>query len=162
VAKLNFGDLALLRGDLDAAWLLLEESLGCFESVRETWGIALAHDALGYLACLTGHPAAARSHLRLALIAASSARLFPYVANILAGVALLHLETGQAERGLELLGLVQQHPATERHTLVRRVEPTLARLANVCSQRQVEAGLALGGRLELDRVTEVVLRSELG
>lgn len=162
VAKLNFGDLALLRGELAEARSLFDESLSCFESVRETWGIALARDALGYLACRTGQHAVARAHLREALVAAASARLFPYVANTLAGVALLHLEMGQIERGLELLGLVQHHPATERHTLARRVQPTLDRFADVCSQPQLETGLAQGRTLELERVIEAVIHGELG
>jgi tetratricopeptide (TPR) repeat protein len=162
VAKLNFGDLALLRGEFDEARGLLEESLSCFEAVRETWGIVLARDGLGYLACRTERHAAARSHLRAALVAALDARLFPYIANILAGVALLHVDTGQTDRALQLLGLVQHHPATERHTLARRVEPTLTRLKGACSERQVTTGLEQGRTLELEAVTQVVIDRELG
>jgi serine/threonine protein kinase/predicted ATPase len=150
VAKLNFGDLALLQGDYARAELELLASLEGFESVGETWGAVLALDNLGYLQCLQGDYATARKTFERSLEAALSGRLYPYAANVVAGLGLLSARLGNGERAVELLSLAQSHPATERHTQIRRIAPLLVELEEQLPASAYSAALARGTALTLE------------
>jgi predicted ATPase/DNA-binding winged helix-turn-helix (wHTH) protein len=150
VALLNLGDIAFLQGRLDQAESLLHESLQGFERVSEVWGIVLALDNLGYLACQAGDAALARERFRRALALALRARLLPYASSVLAGFALLELEAGALERAVELLSLIDRHPATEHQTRARRVQPLLRRSGAALSKKRFEAAVAASRRLDLE------------
>jgi serine/threonine protein kinase/predicted ATPase len=153
VGNLNFGDLALIHGRYADAKRYLSESLHGFERVGACeWGIVLALDSLGYVECQEQHHEASRRYFRQALDKAMAGRLIPYATNVIAGVALLLAKSGDPQHALELLALVQAHPATERHTLTRRVEPLLAELSMQLPAAQFDDALARGRKMDLERV----------
>jgi predicted ATPase len=149
LAELGFGDLALIRGDYVEAEQYLKKSLHGFESAGQTWGITLALDFLGNLACEQGDFPLARARFSEALRTALAHNLYPFATNIIAGIALVSARTGHPRRAAELLGLTQSHPATERHTLVRRVAPLLEELSSSLSPEVLTAALETGRALVL-------------
>lgn len=144
LAQLEFGGLALVRGNLREAERRLLESLNAFENAGQAWGTALALDSLGYVACQEGDWPLARARFQRALTVSMSLRLIPFATNTVAGIALLLARTGQPEQAVELLGLVQSHPATERHTITRRVAPLLAELEGALPPGLFSAALTRG------------------
>jgi serine/threonine protein kinase/predicted ATPase len=149
-AKLNLGDLALLDGRYEEAKLQLLASLEEFESVGETWGAVLALDNLGYVHCLEGDYANARLRFDRSLERSLAGRLFPYATNVVAGLGLLFARTEQGERAVELLSLAQSHPATERHTHVRRITPLLVELEARLPAATFGAAMKRGAALALE------------
>jgi predicted ATPase len=152
LAKLEFGDLAMIRGDYGKSKQYLNESLSGFESSGQTWGTALALDLLGYVACHERDWSAARRHYQRALRTALSLKLYPFAANVVAGMALWLARTGEAERAVELLALTQHHPATERHTLTRRVRPLIAELKESLQDALFAAAVARGTAMQLEAI----------
>jgi hypothetical protein len=72
--------------------------------------------------------------------------------NAVAGVARSKAGSGETERAVELLTLVERHRITERQTIARRVEPLLAELSAVVPAAVFEASVQRGGSLELEPV----------
>jgi len=136
LAKLEFADLALTHGDYAEARQHLTESLSGFERAGQNWGLALALDLRGYLACKEGQFEAADELFRRAYSIALSLSLYPFASNIVAGLALVRARTGEPERAVELLTVVQEHVATERHTLTRRVAPLREELLAALGQER--------------------------
>jgi predicted ATPase/tetratricopeptide (TPR) repeat protein len=155
LAKLEFGDLAMIHGEYGKSKQYLNESLSGFESSGQTWGTALALDLLGYVACHEGDWSAARRHYQRALRTALSFKLYPFAANVVAGMALWLARTGEAERAVELLALTQHHPATERHTLTRRVGPLIAELKRSLDDALFAAAVARGTAMQLEAVAHL-------
>jgi tetratricopeptide (TPR) repeat protein len=157
LGKLEFGNLALMRGDYQESRRQLTDSLSGFESAGQTWGIALALDLLGYVACQEGDYEQSRAWFSRALQTTLSKKLYPFAINIVAGIALWLARTGKPERAVELLSLTRHHPATERHTLTRRVEPLFAELRSLLPEQPFAAALERGKQLdwsELERLLD--------
>jgi serine/threonine protein kinase/predicted ATPase len=152
LAKLEFGDLAAIRGDYDEAEALLEDSHAGFERAGQSWGTALSLDVRGFVACKRGDTAKARELFERALTLALSLKLYPFACNTVAGLACVHAALGEFERAGELLGLVRQHPATERHTQTRRVLPLLRELEAHLEHEQLSAALRRGELQSLERL----------
>ena len=155
LANLEFGDLAMIHGDYGKSKQYLNESLSGFESSGQTWGTALALDLLGYVACHERDWSAARRHYQRALRTALSFKLYPFAANVVAGMALWLARTGEAERAVELLALTQNHPATERHTLTRRVGPLIAELKRSLDDALFAAAVARGTAMQLEAIARL-------
>lgn len=156
LAKLEFGDLASIRGDYTEAKQHLAESLGGFESSGQTWGIVLALDHLAEVACHEGAFELSRSTFERAFETAIARKLYPFATNIAAGLALLHARLGSPERALELLALSQHHPATEHHTVTRRISPLLTELRQLLPRSTFEAAFSRGKSLRLESVSQGV------
>jgi predicted ATPase len=148
LGKLEFGNLALIRGDYREAERLLSESLHGFESAGQAWGVALALDLLGYLACQEENFELAQARLTGALDTALSRSLYPFATNVVAGTALWFARSGDPERAIELLSFTQHHPATERHTITRRVAPLFAELEGRVSPESFAQAIERGKKLD--------------
>jgi tetratricopeptide (TPR) repeat protein len=152
LAVMNLGDIALLRGELGEAALNLARSLADFERMQTRWGIIICHDDLGYLACLDARYSDADAHFQRALELALPSKLMPLALNVLAGIALSDARSGNLERAVGLLTLVDAHAITERQTRARRVEPLLAELASSLPASAFEAAARRGRALVLEDV----------
>jgi predicted ATPase len=150
VATLDLGDIALERGEREAGARLLRESLTAFERLRVAWGVVIALDYIGHLACADGRHADAETSFRRALGFAREIRMVPHALNLLAGIARVRARTNERERAVELLTLVHCHPATERQTVTRRVDPLLLELSTSLPPGAFEAATARGRMLELE------------
>ncbi len=156
LGKLEFGNLALIRGDLEDATRQLSESLSGFERSGQTWGIALALDLLGCLACEQRDFELAGTRFRRALQTALSLKLYPFASNVVAGIALLFARTGHPERAVELVSWAEHHPATERHTLTRRVGPLRTELENALPAESFTAAIERGRGLSWQALLDVL------
>lgn len=161
IAQLNLGDIAFLQGDPTEARRLLRESLGAFERLGTTWGVAVASDYLGYLACHEGDEPGAIAQLGRALDVSLQAGLLPHAASALAGVARLHFKLGALELASELVAVLRNHPAVERQTLARRVEPLLIELRRSYPSEALEQVLERGKTQDLERAARAQLGSPL-
>ncbi len=156
LGRLEFGNLALIRGDHREAKQQLSEGLRGFESAGQAWGVALALDLLGYLACQEGNFELAQTRLSSALETALSRSLFPFATNVIAAGALFFARTGNPERAVELLSFTQNHPATERHTITRRVTPLFAELEARLSPESFASAVQRGKQLDFDTLKRLL------
>jgi hypothetical protein len=156
LGKLEFGNLALVRGDYRECTRQLQESLSGFEKAGQTWGIALALDLLGYVACLEGDFDVAQALFSRALQTALSRRLYPFATNTVAGIALWFARTGNLERAVELLSLAEHHPATERHTHTHRVAPLFAELQGLLSAQAFALAVERGKGLDWESLRDML------
>ena len=152
LGRLEFGNLALIRGDYREAERQLGESLRGFESAGQAWGVALALDLLGYLACQEQNFELAQTRLSTALDTALSRSLYPFATNVIAGAALWCARTGKPERAVELLSFARHHPATERHTITRRVEPLFAELEGRLAPESFAQAMERGKSLDWSKI----------
>ncbi|HET9931222.1 MAG TPA: tetratricopeptide repeat protein, partial [Polyangiaceae bacterium] len=154
LAQLEFGDLALIRGDFALAKESLAQSLAGFERAGQGWGKALALDVSALVAVNEGDLATAENLFSRALSLSLSLGLLPFACNVVAGIASLRSKQGSLVRAAELVGLARSHRAVERHTLTRRVNPLLAALALSLGAEEFEAALARGASASLERALE--------
>lgn len=119
VALNHLGAVAWLRGDFEQADHLYERSLALYREIGDRGGLATALNGLGNTALAQGELAVARRHLRQALAIAVDIHFVPLIISTLAGIGELLLCAGQSAQGVELLTLVNQHPAGEEETKER-------------------------------------------
>ena len=138
------GNGACSQGEYDQARQLYREGFQASEEIGEQRGIALCSNGLGWASYALGEDQVAHEHFQKALHTAMEAGLSPEALDALAGLAALLYEADR-ERALELLALVQHHPAST-HQTKERVSPFLAksrmdfttqRLAQIQSKRPV-------------------------
>ncbi|MFN8468118.1 MAG: tetratricopeptide repeat protein [Caldilineaceae bacterium] len=114
VTAQHLGEIALLQGNLEGARQLYEQSLSVYQNLNDQGGLAAAHHGLGQVAAEAGDPAAAAAHFREALDIAGSINFLPLLLAVLIDVGLLFLAGDRRSRGVELLRLVHDHPASSR------------------------------------------------
>jgi len=107
------------------------------------------------MACQDGLYPIARDYFKRAL--ARETESWPFVIDCLTGIALLLARTGEPALAAELLGLARQHPATERRTLVSRVEPLLTELAITLPASELAAALERGKVLNIESLANDTL-----
>ena len=105
-ARAGLGELARVRGDLDAALRLNEAALaecpvGWFGADATRFGILVG---LGRIAEATGDAEAASAWYRLALTETAGVRTLPELAQAIEGLVGIELASGDAERAAILLG----------------------------------------------------------
>jgi tetratricopeptide (TPR) repeat protein len=153
VAQLNLGDLALSRGESAAARRYLTQSLASLETARVRWALVLVLDNLGYLECRERAFDAAAAYYYRAFSIGIADNTLALVTNVVAGLAALYAEIGQNERAAELLGLAKDHPATERQTHARRIEPLHSELERRLPADLLAAALRRGAALDLHQLS---------
>jgi predicted ATPase len=152
LATLNLGDIAGQRGEYVLAGAMFRQSLVYFERHGASWGIIIACDYLGHFACDEGRYADSDELFQRALEYSLESGLLRLGLNVVAGIARSKAGSGETERAVELLTLVERHRVTERQTIVRRVEPLLAELSAVVPAAVFAASVQRGGSLELEPV----------
>ena len=75
---------------------------------------------------------------------------------MIAGTAFWFARSGDPERAVELLSFTQHHPATERHTLTRRVAPLFAELEGRLSAESFALAMARGKELDFPRLQQML------
>lgn len=100
------------RGAYDQAWDLVEESLVIREEVGDRRGMAFSLNDLGNIAAAEGRYGAAGEYYRRALETAREIGALPLVLYVLAGVADLRANEGNAQEALALALLVLHHDSS--------------------------------------------------
>jgi len=114
----NLGRIALLEGDNAGARSCYEQARNNYHDLGDYVGLAVALEGLGNNARAMGYYGEARRYLREAL-QISRDRMLPRVLSIFVGSGELFLQTGKQARGIELLALAVQHPASDQDTKER-------------------------------------------
>jgi ATP/maltotriose-dependent transcriptional regulator MalT len=119
LARALQGKIALLQGQAEEAQRHYEHSLALYQDLGDQGGLAASLNGLGMAVCAQGAFQDARSYLRQALQIAAEMQFVPLELTIITSSAALLLQTGQSERGRELLECVLHHPASDRDTVQR-------------------------------------------
>jgi tetratricopeptide (TPR) repeat protein len=151
VSLKNLGRVALLENDAAKAKSLYEESLTIYKDLGDRGGLATALAGLGSALGALGDYANAQTNLRKALAITHEIRLTPLTLATVMGFGELLLRNGQAEYGIELLGLVLHHPASN-HETKDEAKALLERQTNV------DTAIERGKTLQLETVVAALLK----
>jgi tetratricopeptide (TPR) repeat protein len=150
------GENARYQGKFGEATGYYSEALSLYRALTNQFGIALVTINMGHMAAAAGELADASVYYREALRQVMDIQAIGFALETVAGLAGLIAASGQAERAVELLGLVLPHPAGNQEMRLT-AEPLLARLRIELPTDKVEAALGRGQRLELGKVVEELL-----
>ncbi|MCI0648345.1 MAG: tetratricopeptide repeat protein [Chloroflexi bacterium] len=145
----NLGETARVQGDYAAARTYTEEGLEISREIGDQVGIAIALDNLGHSAAALGEDETAYGHYEAAVALALRLGVTPVALDALAGLAGVLARRGETTLALELLGLVQHHPAADEEAS-KIVTPTLATLRATLPADVVQSGLERGRALSLE------------
>ena len=146
----SLGRIALLEGDYADARRSYEQARAIRYDQGDRVGLAASLEGMGNSARAMGHYGEARRYLREALQLSSQHKL-SRTASIFVGIADLFLQTGQPARGIELLTLALQHPASD--------QDTKDRAQHLLDQYQpsTEAAQPTSANVDFDAVTSTLL-----
>lgn len=116
LALISRAEMALEREDYQAAEKDFQESLQTSEAVGFVSGIVRGLVGLGRAALGLGQLDQAENHLRRALSIGRESRMLRAELNALLALAEIWVASGSLDRGVELLALVANHPASDQHT----------------------------------------------
>ena len=108
------GEISLFHHDYQDAQQLYEQSLSIYQKLNDKGGLATAHQGLGKGAYQAGAADVAAHHYREALDIASKISFIPLMLSLLIDVGTLMLNNDLKNRGVEVLRLVYDHPASNR------------------------------------------------
>src|SRR5262249_59651976 len=100
----------------DNARRLYQESLDLFQQASYKWGVASVLNDLGEVACTLADYADARQHWVEALKTAMGSRALQVALASIIGLARLAVFQNVPERAVELITLVLNNLASDRHT----------------------------------------------
>lgn len=112
VTASHLGEIAILQHDYQAAQQLYEQSLSIYQKLNDQGGLAAAHHGLGQVATLIGAADLAAHHFREAVAIADKINFIPLLLSLLIDVGALMLTNNLKIRGVELLRLGHNHPAS--------------------------------------------------
>jgi ATP/maltotriose-dependent transcriptional regulator MalT len=110
----HLGEISLLQHDYPAAQQLYEQSLSIYQKLNDKGGLSSAHHGLGQVALQSGGTDSAAHHFREALGIANKISFVPLLLSILIEVGTMMLNHDLKKRGIELLRLVHDHPASNQ------------------------------------------------
>ena len=150
----DLGRLAFDRGDYEQARQLHQESLAIYQELNQKTGLASTLGYLGQVAMAMGrrHYPKARQYFRQALEITNQTEVAPIALDVLRGCAALLLSieptNDESVQAIELLALVQHHPASEYETR-EKARRLLAEWVAAHSPEVVEAAQTRGRALDL-------------
>lgn len=119
VALNHLGEIALLQERYHEAQRLYEQSLAIYQNLTDQGGLAACLNGLGRTASALDQPHQARRYFHQALEITAAIRFLPLTFSLLINIGQLFLAAGRPERGLELLALTRQHPASDQEARER-------------------------------------------
>jgi DNA-binding NarL/FixJ family response regulator len=152
----RLGDLAAKKGAFSEAEQIYTQSRSIYEEIGDKGGLATSFQGLGVAFSGQGKYALAREYFWQALQTAQEIQFIPRVLSIFLSVAELFLETGRSERGLELLALIEHHPAVD-HETKEPVQLLLDQYRTQASGDQLKAAIQFGQDLDLETTIEAIL-----
>ncbi len=140
------------RGDYQLAEQRLQEALSACAEMKNRGEQSSALRHLGHVAVATGNYAAAGQYFRQALEILAQTGARPVALDVVVGAATLLMENGSIEvnrlQAIELLTLVQHHPASE-HETKEKAKRLLLEWADSLSPEELTSTLARGRELDL-------------
>jgi tetratricopeptide (TPR) repeat protein len=135
---------------------LYRQSLDLYQELDDKGGLASTLNGLGFVASEQADYATAAQYFRQALHIVQDLHFTPLALWVLLGIGEMLLKTRQVERGVELLGLVETHPAAEREARLR-ARRCLDHFRDQLPPAELLAVHQRGRRLDLDHITETLL-----
>jgi predicted ATPase len=132
------------------------QSFDLYRELDDKGGLASTLTGLGFVASGQADYGAAAQHFQQALHIVHELRFAPLAMWVLLGVGEMLLKTNQIERGVEMLGLVEYHPAAEREARLR-ARHCLDQFRDRLPPAEFTAIYQRGQQLDLDRVTGPLL-----
>jgi len=114
IALSNLGELAHQNGAYAEAESLCREGLAIGQDISDQWIVMACLNNLGATALSLREHEQAWRYFSEALTIAQTTHTLPLVFKVLVNVAALLASEGKSTHAAELLGLAQQHPASER------------------------------------------------
>lgn len=118
VALQNLGRIAIEQNEYGEARKLFEESLGLYREIGDRGGLAASLKGLGRVEVALKKAGTGAEHFRNALQLAADINFLPLMLSTLSEIAELFIQTGQKQKGVELLSLVHQHAAEDSQVKV--------------------------------------------
>ncbi len=142
--------------DYTEAQSLYLQSLELYRELNDKGGLASTLNGLAFVASGHADYKTASQYFRQALQITQDLQFAPLALWILLGIGEMLLKNRQTERGVELLGLVEQHPAVEREAGLR-ARHCLDQFRDQLSPAEFAAFYQRGQRLDLEHVVETIL-----
>jgi predicted ATPase/DNA-binding CsgD family transcriptional regulator len=114
VTAKHLGEIYLHQHDYQAARRLFEQSHTIYQELNDKGGLAAAHHGLGLVAAQFGDLRLAVQHFLEALDIAGTINFIPLLLTLLVDIGALMMQNNRTQRGVELLRLVQSHPASSQ------------------------------------------------
>jgi class 3 adenylate cyclase/tetratricopeptide (TPR) repeat protein/ribosomal protein L40E len=157
----SLGEVARLQGKYAEAKRYLEESMAIYRQIDVRWDMADCLGHLGHLYTDMGETEAAWECFREALHVISAINNMVAAGRILTQVLVWLARTEKYERATELIGLLKDDPTImAKGILPERIEPAMAIVRQHVPADQIEAALARGRTLKLDKVVEEILAEQ--
>jgi serine/threonine protein kinase/predicted ATPase/DNA-binding SARP family transcriptional activator/alpha-beta hydrolase superfamily lysophospholipase len=132
------------------------QSLDLYRELDDKGGLASTINGLGFVASGQADYETAAKYFYQALQIAQELRFTPLIVWILLGIGEMLLKIHQIERGVELLSLVEHHPAAEREASLR-ARLCLDQFRDQLSPAEFTAIDQRGQQLDLDHFIETIL-----
>jgi ATP/maltotriose-dependent transcriptional regulator MalT len=152
----HLGWVAWLQQEYAEAMQLYQQSLALYREIGDRGGLATSLAGLSETACALGQYQAAQQNFREALEITSAMQFVPLTLAILVGVSQLLGQTGRPERGIELLALALQHPASDSETKAR-AQQLLIHYEAKLSPADFVAAKQRGASSDLEAITRQIL-----
>ncbi len=160
----NLGMIAYRQGQYAEAQERCQEALTIFKAIGDQNGIAYALTNLGKLALALNDQLQSSQHLRAALQISMRLQAIPLALDILTTLAALLIKDEQdaaanRTRAVELLALVMDHPAGEKHTR-DRAEGLLAEMDSELPPEAIMEARERGIARELEELVREIMSGE--
>ncbi|MBI1256408.1 MAG: tetratricopeptide repeat protein [Chloroflexi bacterium] len=144
----RLGRIIFLEGNYAEARHCYEQAQTICHDLGDNIGLIVALEGMGNCNLMPGHYWEARRYLREAL-QMTTIRMQPRVLSIFVGIGELFLQTGQSERGIELLVFTLHHPASDQDTK-DRAQKFLSRYPTAAAAQPII-------QAEIETITRVLL-----
>ncbi len=157
-AALNhLGKVATLEKNYAEAKRLHQQSLSFYRDINDRGGLATSLGGLGVATCGEGDHDLAQSYFEQALKISTEIHFVPLVLAIITELAELQAQTGRLEQAVELLAMVDHHPASDRETK-DKAEACLSELQAKLPPKPFAAAVDRGQQSDLTPAVEAVQR----
>lgn len=150
------GEIRLQQQEYAKANELFQQCLAIYRQISDRGGMATSLRGLGNAALSGSDYRTATQHFREALQIAFDLCFRPLALSLLIGVGELLLQTGDRERGLELLALAQTHPASEEEAR-EQAQRFLEHYRLRRPEELYSSAMQRGKQLDLEETTQAVL-----
>lgn len=154
----NLGEIAYRAGRYAEALTHHRASLAISLQIGDRFGIVNTHNNLGETLCTCGDLAAAMNACSEALRGALEIGNGLLMLYSLYGAAKLSLAQDRAETAAELIGLLQQHPASTDDVRAQ-INATLDSVATHLNSEQLTNALARGANMELETAVRKMIET---
>jgi tetratricopeptide (TPR) repeat protein len=159
-ALTNLGNVANVQEDWHEAIRYCQDALILFRELGHPFGVVVAAGNLANAHIRIGDLDKARSLVVEVISAARQAGSKSWLISSLTVLANQAIVENDYQRGLELLGLISNHPATMSDVKDEVNQLLMPRLRTVFSEEEVQAGMEVGMNLDLDTVIDNYLAEE--